>query len=93
MDIEDVAGSKLLALFGRAEARDFADVRALARQFGKDRLLVLAAERDLGFDREVLAQMTAHMPALRDDRFPVPPEQVPELRSFFASWAEELRDT
>jgi hypothetical protein len=91
LDIEDVAGSKVLALFSRAEARDFTDVRALARQFGKNRLLELAAERDLGFDRQVLAQMIGHMPALRDDRFPVPSEHLPELRAFFASWAEELR--
>ena len=40
---EELAGRKLLALFDRAAARDFADVRLLARRFGKDVLLARAA--------------------------------------------------
>ena len=35
---EELAGHKLLALFDRAAARDFADVYVLARRFGKDAL-------------------------------------------------------
>ena len=37
---EELAGRKMLALFDRAEARDFADVFVLASRFGKDLLLV-----------------------------------------------------
>ena len=37
---EELAGNKLLALFDRAAARDFADIYILARRFGKDVLLV-----------------------------------------------------
>jgi len=33
---EELAGHKLLALFDRAAARDFAEVRLLARHFGRD---------------------------------------------------------
>lgn len=45
---EELAGRKLLALFDRAAARDFADVRLLARRFGKDVLLARAAQIDAG---------------------------------------------
>ena len=47
---EELAGRKLLALFDRAAARDFADVRLLAQRFGKDVLLARAAQIDAGFD-------------------------------------------
>ena len=39
---EELAGHKLLALFDRAAARDFADVYVLAHRFGKDVLLARA---------------------------------------------------
>lgn len=45
---EELAGHKLLALFDRAAARDFADVYVLARWFGKDTLLARAAHTDAG---------------------------------------------
>src|SRR5690348_1306281 len=47
---EELAGHKLLALFDRAAARDFADVYVLAHRFGKDVLLARAAQIDAGFD-------------------------------------------
>ncbi|HET6562213.1 MAG TPA: nucleotidyl transferase AbiEii/AbiGii toxin family protein [Marmoricola sp.] len=53
----ELAGRKLLALFGRAEARDFADAFLLARRFGKGALLEAAGSLDAAFDRTVLAQM------------------------------------
>ena len=39
---EELAGNKLLALFDRAAARDFADIYILARRFGKEALLARA---------------------------------------------------
>lgn len=45
----------MLALFGRAAARDFVDVAALRRKFPAERLLDLAAEKDPGFDRRYFA--------------------------------------
>jgi Nucleotidyl transferase AbiEii toxin, Type IV TA system len=52
---EELAGHKLLALFDRAAARDFADVYVLARLLGKDVLLARAAQIDAGFVRGSLA--------------------------------------
>jgi len=53
-DPEELAGRKLVALFDRAEARDFADVFVLAQRFGKEVLMQRAGEVDLGFDQQVL---------------------------------------
>jgi hypothetical protein len=38
-DPEELAGRKLVALFDRAEARDFADVFVLAQRFGQEVLM------------------------------------------------------
>lgn len=56
-DPEELAGRKLAALFGRAEARDFADVFVLAQRFDRSLILQHGAEVDLGFDVLVLAEM------------------------------------
>jgi Nucleotidyl transferase AbiEii toxin, Type IV TA system len=42
----DLAARKTLALFGRAEARDFSDVYELARRYGREHLLAWAAADD-----------------------------------------------
>jgi hypothetical protein len=57
ISLEELAADKLLALFGRAQARDFIDVAALADHFGFDQLCSLAREKDPGFSGPVLAEM------------------------------------
>ncbi len=47
---EELAVDKLLAVFGRAEARDFVDLMAVEHRYGLDHLMDLAAEKDRGFD-------------------------------------------
>lgn len=47
----------MLALFGRAEVRDFADLYRLVERFGRETLLVEAAAADAGLEVNVLAQM------------------------------------
>lgn len=86
----ELAGRKLLALFGRAEARDFADVYVLAQRFGKEQLLALAELLDAGFDRPVLAQMIGTLGRFADDEVPLPPQLVGTARRFFASWINDL---
>jgi predicted nucleotidyltransferase component of viral defense system len=88
---EELAGHKLLALFDRAAARDFADVYVLARLFGKDVLLARAAQIDAGFNVRVLADMIATLDRFADDELPVPDGSSPaELRAFYAAWRAEL---
>lgn len=88
----ELAGRKLLALFGRAEARDFADVYVLAQRFGQETLLAEAAEQDSGFSPFVLAEMITSLTRFTDEEIPVSKSVVPDLRAFFARWAEQLTD-
>lgn len=87
----ELAGRKMLALFGRAEVRDFADVFRLAERFGKEALLAEASAADPGFDLVVLAQMMGSLDRFDDDEFPMAPDEVSVVRTFFRNWADELR--
>jgi hypothetical protein len=88
---EELAGHKLLALFDRAAARDFADVYVLAHRFGKDVLLARATQIDAGFDAKALADMIATLGRFTDDELPVPDgSSAADLRTFYATWRSEL---
>jgi Nucleotidyl transferase AbiEii toxin, Type IV TA system len=88
---EELAGNKLLALFDRAAARDFADVYILARRFGKQVLLSRAGQIDAGFDVRVLAGMIATLDRFTDSEIPVPDgSSAAELRAFYVAWRSEL---
>jgi hypothetical protein len=88
---EELAGHKLLALFDRAAARDFADVYVLALLFGKDVLLARATQIDAGFDTRVLAGMLATLDRFTDSEIPLPDDSsAAELRSFYSAWRSEL---
>lgn len=89
LDPEELAGRKVVALFDRAEARDFADVHALAGRYGTDRLLALAAAFDAGFDRAVLADMLDSLARFTDEEIPAPDPAA--VRDFAGRWAQELR--
>lgn len=66
---EELAVDKLLALFGRAEARDFVDLMEVEPRYGLDRLFRLAAEKDRGFSPAVFAEMLGGFHRLRRDEF------------------------
>lgn len=63
---DDLVADKTLALWGRAEPRDFLDVITLRARYGGTRLLDLAAEKDRGFTlstfREALESITRISP-------------------------------
>jgi hypothetical protein len=77
----ELAGRKLLALFGRAEARDFADVYVLAQRFGKAELLAQAAASMLASTTTVLAQMMRRVDRFRPRRDPARPSQCGSSKS------------
>jgi len=89
---EELAARKVLALFGRAEARDFADVYELARAYDTTTLLARAADCDDGFDLDVFASMLDTLARFTDDDIPVAATDVADLRTFIASWAAALRN-
>lgn len=88
---EELAGRKVVALFGRAEARDFADVHALLERYTKDELLSLAREIDDGFDDQVFAEMLESIARYPDAVLADVGASAPEVRESFADWARQLR--
>ena len=89
--VEELAGRKTIALFDRAEARDFADVYALAQRYGKETLLARASDIDPGFDTAVFADMLRTLNRFTDDELPTDPTEIQHLRNFFATWATDLQ--
>lgn len=87
---EELAGRKMLALFDRAEARDFADVFALAKHFSKELILLRASELEVSLEPEVLATMMRSLSRFADDELPIDQSSTGEIRNFFAAWANEL---
>lgn len=79
-----------MALFGRAEARDFADVYKLAQRFGKERLIEQARALDAGFDLDVLDEMLRTIDRFDDQDIPLAAEELPQVRMFFSDWSTEL---
>jgi hypothetical protein len=86
----ELAARKLLALYDRAEARDFTDVFVLAVRFGKGALLSGAKALDAGLDGRFLAERLGTLARFDDSELPVAREQAAEVRSFFAEWQREL---
>lgn len=86
----ELAIRKTLALFGRAEPRDFTDVHAIHRHFDRAEILAAAAAADAGFDLAVFIQMLRSHRRLRDEDFPSTDVSVSELRSYFDDWAVGL---
>lgn len=86
----ELGGRKLLALFSRAEARDFVDVYVLARSFGKEVLFAHAKQLDAGFAVQPLCEAIQRLALYDDADLPIDQTIVAELREFFRSWTAEL---
>lgn len=87
---EELAASKLLALFTRAQPRDFVDVVALSTQFGFDRLCELAAEKDRGFNLPALADALGSFRGLRREAFPCDDDDFDRLRRSVGEWRSTI---
>ena len=86
----ELAGRKVVALFDRAEARDFADVFELSQHFSKEDLLAEASGVDRGFDRHIFAEMLRSLARFNDADLPAPEAHIASMRDFFATWADQL---
>lgn len=89
---EELAVDKVLAVFGRSEARDFIDLAAIEGRYGLDRLFELAAEKDRGFTPEMFAEMAGRFSRLRHDEFDIDPAGYEELKRRVAAWQEQALD-
>jgi len=87
---EELAVDKVLALFGRAEARDFVDVHALAPLHGVDHILASAPEKDGGFSPYRLAEGLGRMAQLDRGLFEVDDTTYAAMLDFYAGLRAEL---
>jgi hypothetical protein len=85
---EELAADKVLALFGRAEARDFVDLFAIEPRYGLERLCRLAAEKDRGFTPAVFAEMLGRFGRLRRDEFELDDARYKRLAREVDRWRE-----
>jgi hypothetical protein len=89
---EELAVDKVLAIFGRAEARDFADLAAVEARYGLERLFELAAEKDHGFTPEMFVEMAGRFSRLRPEEFGVDRQQYEQLERKVLDWQERARN-
>ena len=94
---EDIAAGKLLALFGRAEERDFIDVYSIVKNgtISLERLIELAKRKDPGLDEYYLAIAFEQSEKLPDDPSQlkvnlITPIDPKELKAFFAAEAVQI---
>lgn len=87
---EELAARKLLALFDRAEARDFVDVHALSERFDLDALLGLAVQLDGGFTSTLLGEMLTSHRRFTDEDFTELGADPTTLRAFVDGWRAQL---
>lgn len=88
---EELAIDKVLALFDRAEARDFIDLDAVVERWGLDHLCRRAKDKDSGFDRGVLAEQLVRFDRLPAREFQIPDDEHRRLRAVVSTWQAELR--
>ena len=89
---EELAVDKVLAVFGRAEARDFVDLMAVESRYGLDRLFKLAAEKDRGFTPGMFADMLTRFDRLRPEEFGLDETHHDALRQEVERWRERATD-
>lgn len=91
LSAKELAVDKVLAVFGRAEARDFVDLAALEPRFGLAHLCELAERKDAGFQPSVLAEMVDRFGRLDRDEFDVDDARFASIVSSVRRWRTDLR--
>lgn len=89
---EELAVDKVLAVFGRAEARDFVDLMAVEPRYGLERLCRLAAEKDRGFTPRMFAEMLAGFRRLRREEFELDDAGYEQLGRDVERWRERAME-
>lgn len=87
---EELAADKTLALFGRAAARDYIDVHALAQRYSEQQLLEFAAAKDLGFSAAYFGGALAAIERLDRDQFDIDDSEYHELVGWAVGWGRRI---
>ena len=91
LDVRELGADKVLAIFGRAEPRDFVDLAQLTRRVPFDELLVLAAAKDPGLDLAVLDQFMERVQAMRPGTLGLDAESYRALVDEVQAWRGHIR--
>lgn len=86
----ELAANKVLAVFDRAEARDFRDLAALVGRFPLDELMALAADKDPGFDTTRFIEALAAFGRLDPEEFDLDVGDYRRLRTLVSMWRRQL---
>lgn len=88
--VEELAANKVLALFDRAEARDFLDLVELTRHFEMESLLTLASEKDTEFDVAGFIDALSTLGRFTAADFGLTEVEYERLRATVSIWRSEL---
>jgi hypothetical protein len=81
----------VLAVFGRAFPRDFADLEALSHHFELESMMDLAAQKDTGFDRERFLEALSSISRFTADDFALSQYEYEQLKATVDVWRSQLR--
>lgn len=90
LSVEELAADKMLALFGRAELRDFLDVADLLGRFPKERLVELAIAKDAGFALVRFAEALAALHRFPDADWEAHGAERDSIARIFDEWRAEI---
>jgi len=90
LDRDELAADKMLALYGRAEARDFVDVYRLRTLYSREQLCTLALEKDRGFIASAFAEALRRIDRRDRVEFDVDATTLDALRREFTNWHLDL---
>ncbi len=90
LDRDELAADKMLALYGRAEARDFVDLYRLRALYSRERLCELAREKDRGFVANAFAEALRGIDRRDRIEFDVDSPTFAALHREFAQWRDVL---
>ena len=82
----ELAVDKVLAVFGRAEARDLLDLSAVEGGFDLRQLFALSAQKDRGFNVGVFAEMTERFDRLPREEFATSDQGYERLKVAVVRW-------
>ena len=88
----ELGADKVLAIFSRAEARDFSDLVPLEEAYGLDQLLDLAGQKDLGFQPQYFAEMLERFDRFRRAEFDISDEEFAHLKGSVGRWRERAME-
>jgi hypothetical protein len=90
---EELAANKVLAIFDRAEPRDFTDLDAMTRVYPLSDLLELAGRKDTGFDRSRFVEALVSFRRFTPRDLRVSPDEHRRLAGVVDSWRRQIERT